>query len=145
MALSDLCGRNLHLLICCFLDREIVVPRANCGQSFARTEAAARDGGQDFSNTLSSTASDQATTVGVQELNQTPSMNWFKSSKNPLSANHFSAPELLRALRRIRVQALVRFATMAKASAINRMPDHREILSKDVLCVLKRFLMKLLT
>jgi hypothetical protein len=51
MALSDLCGRNLHLLICfvpgqdCtdnFLDREIVVPRANCGQSFARTEAAAR-------------------------------------------------------------------------------------------------------
>jgi hypothetical protein len=57
-----------------------------------------------------------------------------------------SAPELVRALRRIddvrglginlsvssrvppsRVQALARFATMAKASAINRMPDHRRI------------------
>src|SRR5258707_15447457 len=57
-----------------------------------------------------------------------------------------SAPELVRALRRIeevrglginlsvssrvprtRVKALARFATMAKASAINRMPDHRRL------------------
>ncbi len=57
-----------------------------------------------------------------------------------------SAPELVRALRRIddvrglginlsvssrvpptRVQALARFATMAKASAIHRMPDHRRL------------------
>ena len=57
-----------------------------------------------------------------------------------------SAPELVRALRRIddvrglginlsvssrvpptRVQALARFATMAKASAIKRMPDHRRL------------------
>jgi Tn3 transposase DDE domain len=57
-----------------------------------------------------------------------------------------SAPELVRALRRIedvrglgihlsvssrvpptRVQALARFATMAKASALSRMPDHRRL------------------
>src|SRR5262245_26762531 len=52
-----------------------------------------------------------------------------------------SAPELVRALRRglginlsvsspvppTRVQALARFATMAKASAISRMPDHRRL------------------
>src|SRR5260370_28939673 len=49
--LRDLCGRDLHLLICfvpdqdCtdyFLDREIVVSRTNRGQSFAGTKAAAR-------------------------------------------------------------------------------------------------------
>jgi hypothetical protein len=49
--LRDLCGRDLHPLICfvpgqdCtdyLLDREIVISRTNRGQSFARTKAAAR-------------------------------------------------------------------------------------------------------